>query len=109
MYKKAINESYQRSISILQTLMQIVKSIVTVIGIIIMLLSFSKIIIILCILSTLPIFCLNNKILKKWFDIFNKRFENIRFANFLKSICVKYENIKELKFIMHTLFKEKNC
>ena len=45
--QKAINESYQRSISILQTLMQIVKSIVTVIGIIIMLLSFSKIIIIL--------------------------------------------------------------
>lgn len=106
--QKAINESYQRSISILQTLMQIVKSIVTVIGIIIMLLSFSKIIIILCILSTLPIFCLNNKILKKWFDIFNKRFENIRFANFLKSICVKYENIKELKiYNAHPFLKKK--
>jgi ATP-binding cassette subfamily B protein/ATP-binding cassette subfamily C protein len=95
--QKAMNESFQRSMSILQTLMQIIKSIVSVIGIIVTLLSFSKLIIILCMASTLPIFYFNNKILKKWFNIFNSRFEKIRFARYLKGVCIKYENIKELK------------
>ena len=106
--QKAMNESFQRSISILQTLVQIVKSIFSVLGIVYTLLSFSKTVIVLCILSTIPLFFLNNKILKKWHDIFNSRFEKIRFARHLKSLYIKYDNFKELKiYKAHFTLREK--
>ncbi|MCR2050956.1 ABC transporter ATP-binding protein/permease [Acetatifactor muris] len=106
--QKAMNESFQRSISILQTLVQIVKSIFSVLGIIYTLLSFSKTVITLCILSTIPLFFLNNKILNKWYDIFNSRFEKIRFARYLKSLYIRYDNFKELKiYKAHLTLREK--
>jgi ATP-binding cassette subfamily B protein/ATP-binding cassette subfamily C protein len=36
--------------------------------------------------------------------VFNSRFEKIRFAKHLKSLCIKYDNIKELKIFNATNF-----
>ena len=45
----------------------------------------------------LPSLIINIKMSSKLFDIFTKRFERLRFINYLKSIIITYENIKEVK------------
>ncbi len=102
--QKASNESLQRSISILQTLIQIIKNISSMIGTFYILFIFSKLIILICFCSIIPIFYINKKVLNKWFEVFNSRFEKIRFAKYLKSLCIKYDNIKELKIFNATNF-----
>ncbi len=102
--QKASNESLQRSISILQTLIQIIKNISSMLGTFCILFIFSKLIIFICFCSIIPIFYINKKVLNKWFEVFNSRFEKIRFAKYLKSLCIKYDNIKELKIFDGTSF-----
>lgn len=102
--QKASNESLQRSISILQTLIQIIKNISSMLGTFYILFIFSKLIIIICFCSIIPIFYINKKVLNKWFEVFNSRFEKIRFAKYLKSLCIKYDNVKELKIFNATSF-----
>lgn len=105
--QKASNESFQRSMSILRTLIQIVRNTSSILGLFVMLFSFSKLCIVICVLSTIPIFYINDKVLSKWFDVFNSRFEKLRFASYLKSLCIKYDNIKELKiFNVSSYMKE---
>ncbi|MCB2314114.1 ABC transporter ATP-binding protein/permease [Clostridium tagluense] len=105
--QKASNESFQRSMSILKTLIQIVRNGSSVLGLFVMLFSFSKLCIVICLLSTIPIFYINDKVLNKWYDVFNSRFEKLRFASYLKSLCIKYDNIKELKiFNVSSYMKE---
>ncbi|MCD3218133.1 ABC transporter ATP-binding protein [Clostridium botulinum C] len=106
--QKSSDESFQRSMSILRTLIQIVKNFSSILGSFFIMFRFSKICILICIISIIPVFYINNKILNKWFDVFNSRFENIRFAKYLKSLCIKYENIKELKiFNVSNYIKDK--
>lgn len=95
--QRATQQSFQRSISILTALIQIIKGISSLIGTFVFLLKFNSIIIILCIASIIPMFYINNKILEKWYDVFNKRYEQVRFVNYLKSLYIQYENIKEFK------------
>lgn len=95
--QKANEQTLSRSVSLLSTIIQGVKGVISVIGTAALLFNFSNTIITLTIICTIPLFFVNNKIYDKWYEIFNSRFEKIRFANQLKQICLKYENIKELK------------
>lgn len=95
--QKANDESLTRSISILQTLVGFIQNSTSLLGIVGILLYFSKSVVFLCIISAVPMFYISIKILNKWFDVFNRRFERNRFAKHLKSISIKNQNVKELK------------
>lgn len=105
--QKASTESLQRSMSILQTIIQIIKTATSFAGSIAILYNFSKISIIVCIVSGIPLFYINNKILSKWYEIFNRRFEKLRFSRHLKMLCIKYDNIKELKIFNGFMYIKK--
>ncbi|MCY7560425.1 ABC transporter ATP-binding protein [Paenibacillus macerans] len=94
---KANDQSVSRSMSILRTLMEIIKNSTSVIGIISILVIFDVPTLVLCLLSTIPVFFISFKILSKWFKVFNTRYEKLRLVNYLKTICIKNENIKEIK------------
>ncbi|MBT2291990.1 ABC transporter ATP-binding protein [Paenibacillus albidus] len=95
--QKANDESLSRSISILQTLVAFIQNSTSLLGIVGILFYFSKSVVFLCIISAVPMFYISIKILNKWFDVFNGRFERNRFAKHLKSISIKNQNVKELK------------
>ncbi|MFZ2540060.1 MAG: ABC transporter ATP-binding protein [Oscillospiraceae bacterium] len=95
--QKSNDESFSRSLSIMNTMVQLTKNIASLLGIVGILIKFNTPVVIFCILSSVPIFYLSCKILNKWFDIFNERFENTRFIKSLKTMLIKNENIKEIK------------
>jgi len=95
--QKANDESLSRSISILQTLVAFIQNSTSLLGVVGILFYFSKSVVLLCILSAIPMFYISIRILNKWFDVFNRRFERNRFAKHLKSISIKNQNVKELK------------
>lgn len=106
--QKASSESTSRCMNILSTLVSLIKNITTTMGVIVILISFNIVVSILCLVSVIPTFFVNLKISFKWFEIFNKRFQKLRFAKCLEEICIKNENIKEIKlFGLGVFFKDR--
>lgn len=95
--QKANEQTLGRSVGLLNTIVQLIKNIASSISIIFLIASFNSLIVVLCFLTTIPLFIITNIINEKMYDIYNKRFEKIRFAHYLMRLCLKYENIKELK------------
>ncbi|GIP21126.1 ABC transporter ATP-binding protein [Paenibacillus sp. J22TS3] len=95
--QKSNDESLTRSISLLRTLVGFIKNLTSFVGIVGILLYFNTGIVLLCVLSALPMFYISLKILNKWFEVFNMRFENNRFVRHLKTLAITNQNIKELK------------
>lgn len=95
--KKSQDETLQRSISTLEMLVELVKNFASLFGIIGLLITFNPLISFLTILSTIPIFYLSCKVMNKWFNVFNERFEGNRFIQNLKEIVIQNNNIKEIK------------
>lgn len=95
--EKANNESTIRSMNILNQLIQLLKNSTTLLGMITMLLSFNILIVIILIFSTIPLIMLNYKNMNKLYEVYNKRFEKVRFATYIRSLSVETENFKEIK------------
>ena len=95
--QKVNDFSLSRSISILNTIIQLVKALASIVGTFTLLWNFSKVLIFIIVISNFPLLIVNNKIFDKWYDILDKRYEKLRLIQALKRICIKYENIKELK------------
>lgn len=102
--QKANDESLARSVSILQTLVALIKNITSLAGIIGLLFVFRPSVVLLCVISAIPMFYISVRIMNKWFEVFNKRFENNRFVKHLKSLAIANHNIKELKIYNATPF-----
>lgn len=97
--QKVNEESGSRFMSFLGTTTEFVKNIISLVGNITIFMTFSPAIIILCLICTIPTFFINFKLTSKEFTLYNKRFEDKRLALYLKSICIKNENIKEMKIL----------
>ncbi len=95
--QKINTESNSRSMSILRTLVNLIKSFNTMIGTIIILSQFSPLLIIICFITCVPTLIISMKMAYKQFNIYNNRFENLRYISYLKNMMTMYENIKEMK------------
>ena len=95
--QKINTESNSRSMSILRTLVNLIKSFNTMIGTIIILLQFSPLLIIICFITCVPTLIISMKMAYKQFNIYNNRFENLRYISYLKNMMTMYENIKDMK------------
>lgn len=95
--QKSNQQSLARSMSILQTTISIIKNVTSLVGTMALLVEINNFIIILCIFSSAPLFYISCRVLNKWFNIFNERYETTRFLDYLKTIIIKNENIKEIK------------
>ncbi|AIQ69736.1 hypothetical protein PGRAT_20470 [Paenibacillus graminis] len=95
--QKSSDQSLNRSISILQTTVNFINNITTFIGIVGILIFLDTSIVLLCLVSSIPMFYISIRILNKWFAVFNERFEQNRFVKHLKTILITNHYIKELK------------
>lgn len=95
--QKSSEQSLNRSISILQTTVNFISNITTLFGVIGILLFLKTSIVVLCLVSAVPMFYISIRILNKWFDVFNERFEQNRFIKHLKTILITNNYVKELK------------
>lgn len=94
---KANEESKTRSLILLSSLLSFIRNMISCFGVFFILIKFSPIVMVLCIISSIPLFFLNCKVMTKIYKIYNRRYENIRLASILESIYIKNDNLKELK------------
>lgn len=90
-------ESVPRSVSILTMIISFIHNITVLIGTVSVMMIFNPFIALLCCVSTVPMFFVSISISVKQYNIFIKRVQKLRFVEYIKSLNVKYENIKELK------------
>lgn len=95
--QKSSDQSLNRSISILQTIVSFINNITTLFGVIGILVFLKSSIVLLCLISAVPMFYISIRILNKWFGVFNERFEQNRFIKHLKTILITNNYVKELK------------
>lgn len=95
--KKANEESSGRTMNLLYSTGILIKGISIFISTAAILISFSVPVMIVCLITSVPMLLLGMKIAVKQYEIYNNRFENIRFIEYIKNLLTKYENIKEVK------------
>lgn len=95
--QKANQQSLTRCTSILQLLLTLTRTLTSLSGTIYLLIGIKSYLVLITILSTFPLFYISCRMLEKWFNIFDTRFETNRHLNYLKSLIIKNENIKEIK------------
>lgn len=95
--QKVNDESASRSLEFMSMFIELIKSVVSFLGTITIFLQYNPLIIVLCIFTTIPMFCISVKVSSKEFSLFNERLEKRRFVMHLRSIFIKNENIKEMK------------
>ncbi|WP_238653642.1 ABC transporter ATP-binding protein [Paenibacillus piscarius] len=94
---KVNSEALSRSISILNNLVSILQNGVVLLGVIGIIILYKPAIIGLLLLTFIPVLVINIKISSKLHNIYNSRLENLRLVTAIKSLMIRYENIKELK------------
>lgn len=95
--QKSSQESLGRSTSILRTCVEIVNNFTSVIGTIWLLIRLNAALTNVAVLSCIPLFFIDLVISNKLYSIYEKRFEKLRFINYLKHISIDNANIKEMK------------
>lgn len=95
--QKSSQESLGRSTSILRTCVEIVNNLTSVIGTIWLLIRLNAALTNVAVLSCIPLFFIDLVISNKLYSIYEKRFEKLRFINYLKHISIDNANIKEMK------------
>lgn len=94
---KISTESLGKSVSLLDSIVLMTRSFVSLLGFILIFFSYNKIIVLTAILTYVPIYLVNTRISSQMHDIFNERIENLRLIGSLQFLLLKYENIKEIK------------
>ncbi|MCE3202820.1 ABC transporter ATP-binding protein [Paenibacillus sonchi] len=94
---KVNSEALSRSISILNNLVSIIQNGVILLGVIGIIILYKPAMIALLLLTFIPILIINIKISSKLHNIYNSRLENLRLVTAIKSLMIRYDNIKELK------------
>ena len=95
--KKANEESSGRTMNLLYSTGMLIKGISIFVSTALILISFSVPVMIICLITSIPMLLLGMKIAIKQYEIYNERFENMRFIEHIKNLLTKYENIKEVK------------
>ncbi|MBS5116154.1 MAG: ABC transporter ATP-binding protein [Erysipelotrichaceae bacterium] len=95
--EKANTETAARSLSILQILVNSIQYITAFIGTAMILLPYSKFVVLGCIVTSIPAFYVGYRIMNKLYEVYNRRFERNRFINAIKKILTNSDSLKEIK------------
>ncbi|URZ17654.1 ABC transporter ATP-binding protein [Clostridium felsineum] len=95
--EKANSQAVGTTIQIVNALTQIVKNFTTLVGAIVIVFQLSPIILLLCIMTSIPMFIINVKIYKQKYNIYSKRIEKTRLARYLQMVMMDYVPVKEIK------------
>lgn len=95
--KKVNEESTMRVMNLLYSTESLIKAISVFVSTVIILIKFNPPIMIIALITSVPMLVISMKIAAKQFEIYNKRFESMRFIDYIKSMLTKHENIKEIK------------
>ncbi|AOZ77334.1 ABC transporter ATP-binding protein [Clostridium pasteurianum] len=95
--EKANNQSAYSAMAISNALMEVIKSFTTLVGSIAIVIQLSSVMLILCVLTSIPMFVLNIKISEFQYNIYSKRIEKTRFAQNLQKLMFHYNSVKEIK------------
>lgn len=102
--EKVSSESGARCVSILVMLVMLLQYFTTLIGVTAVMASLSGSIAIMLCLIMVPIFYVSISIAYKQSKIYVTRVQNLRMVDYLTDLCLKYENIKELKIYGAALY-----
>lgn len=102
--QKTNHESTNRSIKILDNLVSLIRNLAMLLGTIGILISLKPSIVILMIMSVIPSAMINQKSMEKLYEVYDGRYEEIRYNRNLKDTISKYENFKELKLFSSFLY-----
>jgi ATP-binding cassette subfamily B protein/ATP-binding cassette subfamily C protein len=105
--EKANNQSAYSTMAIVNSLNEIVKNFSTLIGSIVIVIQLNPLMLMLCMLTSIPMFFINIKFSKMKYDIYSNRIEKTRFAEYLQKIMLNYNSIKEIKLNRLGLYFEK--
>lgn len=94
---KANGQSCERMMALLGKLVEFTKNVATFIGMSSILISFNFILYIIIFASVVPIALYNRKYYSKIYEMYDNRYEKLRYSNELKQIISKSEFFKELK------------
>lgn len=95
--KKVNEESTMRVMNLLYSTESLIKAISVFVSTVIILIKFNPPIMIITLITSVPMLVISMKVAAKQFEIYNKRFESMRFIDYIKSMLTKHENIKEIK------------
>lgn len=95
--QKANEESTGRTMELLLSMVMLFKGISVFVSTATILLNFNFIILLICIGTSVPALIINMLMTGKQYEIYNERFENMRFIEYIKNLLTKHENIKEIK------------
>jgi len=95
--EKANNESISNTMEILNTLIDLIKSLSTLAGATIIVCNLNSIILLLLFLTTIPMFVITIILSKKKYDIYAERMQEVRFARYLQKMIMSYNHVKEIK------------
>lgn len=102
--EKVSNESGSRCVSILVMLVMLIQYFTTLIGVTAVITSLSCSVSVLACLIMIPIFYISISIAYKQYQIYITRVQKLRMVDYLTDLCLKYENIKELKIYNAVLY-----
>lgn len=93
----ALEETPGRCLTLLTTLFSAIRLITQLAGITFLIAHYNVLILIVCIVTSIPMLRLSNRIGKFWYTVGAERAEGLRKCNRLKELLVEYNNIKEIK------------
>lgn len=93
----ALEETPNRCLTLLTALFSTVRLTTQLIGITILIANYNVLILLVCIVTSIPMLRLSNRVGKFWYTVGAERAEGLRKCNRLKELLVEYNNIKEIK------------
>ena len=95
--EKTNNQACERMMALLGKLVDLVKNVTTFLGMSGVLISFNFMLYIIIFCSVIPVAFYGQKYYSKIFEIYDKRYEKLRYSNELKNIITRSDIFKELK------------
>lgn len=93
----ATSRASQNCLSLLDSMTEVVYSVFKLFGFVFIIMQLDWKIIIISLISGLPSLFISLKINTYWYNVFMERTDKFRLINYLKTILIKNENIKEIK------------
>jgi len=94
---KINNEAISKSMHIINSVIALIKNVISLVGLVAILLTYNPIMVIIPFIVFIPILATNLKIALRLHDLHTQRIEKLRLVETLKCLNIKYENIKEIK------------
>ncbi|AGK96022.1 ABC transporter ATP-binding protein [Clostridium pasteurianum] len=95
--EKANDQAAYSAMAIINALMEVIKNFTILVGSIAIVIQLSPFMLLLCLLTSIPMFILNLKISEFKYSVYSKRIEKTRFAQHLQKLMLHYNSVKEIK------------